>query len=93
MSMQRTEMIRTPLVLPKHLIETIDKVMGLRKRSKFVTQAATRELRRIQLQRSLEKAAGAWKDKDHPELKKKGTHQWIRDFRKEADKRFSQMEK
>lgn len=66
--------------------------MGKRKRSRFITEAARKELKRIRLERVLEKAAGAWKDEDHPELKK-GTYQWVRDFREEAEKRFEEFTK
>jgi len=44
--------------------------MGKRKRSRFITEAARKELKRTHLERVLGKAAGAWKDEDHPELKK-----------------------
>ncbi|MBE0478741.1 hypothetical protein IBX65_06450 [Candidatus Aerophobetes bacterium] len=88
MSKEKSKTIKTPLVLPEELVKEIDELMGKRKRSKFVTEAARKELRRIRLERVLEKAAGAWKDKDHLELEEKGTYQWVRDFREESEKRF-----
>jgi hypothetical protein len=39
----------------------------------------------------MEKAAGSWKDEDHPDLKEKGTYQWVRELREEADKRFEEI--
>ena len=86
MSQEKDKMVKTPLVLPEALVKEIDYLMGKRKRSRFVTEAARKELKRIRLERALEKAAGAWKEEDHPELKKKGTRQWVRDFREEAEK-------
>jgi len=88
MSEQKVKMVKTPLVLPEDLIKEIDKLMGRRKRSKFITKATRKELKRIRLQKALERAAGAWKDEDHPELEKKGTSQWVRNFREESEKRF-----
>jgi hypothetical protein len=41
------------------------------------------QLKRARLQRALEKAAGSWKDEDHPDLNEKGTYQWVRELREE----------
>lgn len=79
------------LVFPQELLDSIDKLVGKRKRSKFVVEAAQKELKRLQLQRALEKAAGAWKDENHPALKKKGAYQWVRDLREEAERRFKEI--
>ena len=87
----KIKMVKTPLVLPQDVLESIDRLMGKRKRSRFVTEAARKELKRLQLQRALDRAAGVWQDGQHPELEKKGTHRWVRDLRKEADKRFSDI--
>ena len=74
-------MVKPHLVIPKEILESIDKLVGKRKRSKFITEIARKELKRIGLQRALDKAAGAWKDNDHSELKEKGTYRWVRDLR------------
>ena len=79
------------LLFPEDLLQAIDKLVGKRGRSKFVAEATRKELQRMQLQKALEKAAGAWKDEDHPELKEKGTYQWVRDLREEAEKRFKEI--
>ncbi len=79
------------LVFPEDLLQVIDKLVGKRGRSKFVVEATRKELKRIQLQKALEKAAGAWKDEDYPEIKKKGTYRWVRDLREEAEKRFREL--
>ena len=54
--------------------------MGKGGRSEFLTQAAEKELRRFQQIKGLEGAAGAWKDKNHPELRG-GAAQWVRKLR------------
>jgi metal-responsive CopG/Arc/MetJ family transcriptional regulator len=82
---------KTHLVFPDELLQAIDKLVGKRGRSKFVVEATRKELKRIQLQKALEKAAGAWKDEDHPEIKQKGTYQWVKDLREEAEERFKEI--
>ena len=79
------------LVFPEDLLQSIDKLVGKRKRSKFVVEATRKELRRIQLLQALRKTAGAWKDEDHPELVKKGTYQWVREQREEENRRFKEL--
>ena len=79
------------LVFPEDLLQAIDKLVGKRGRSKFVAEATRKELQRMQLQKALEKAAGAWKDEDHPELKEKGTYQWVREQREMEDRRFKEF--
>ena len=78
---------RTHIVIPESLVSEIDRLVGKRGRSEFLTQAATKELRRLQQIQALEGAAGVWKDKDHPELRG-GAAQWVRKLRKEDERRF-----
>lgn len=79
------------LIFPEDVLQAIDNLVGKRGRSKFVVEATRKELKKIQLQKALEKAAGAWKDEDHPEIKENGTYQWVRDLRDEAEKRFKEI--
>ena len=58
---------RTHVVLSDQLLKEIDALVGRRQRSGFLTQAAERELMRRRQVAALKAAAGAWKDKDHPE--------------------------
>jgi len=78
---------RTHIVIPEPLVSEIDRLVGKRGRSEFLTQAAEKELRRLQQIKALEKAAGAWKDRDHAELKS-GSSQWVSELRKESDRRL-----
>jgi metal-responsive CopG/Arc/MetJ family transcriptional regulator len=71
------------LVFPRDLLQSIDRLVGKRKRSKFVVEATRKELKRIQFLQALKEAAGSWKDKDHPELKEKGTYLWVREQRQQ----------
>ena len=53
----------------------------------FLTQAAEKELVRLRQIKALEAAAGAWRDKDHPELKR-GAAQWVKQLRRDYDRRL-----
>jgi metal-responsive CopG/Arc/MetJ family transcriptional regulator len=78
---------RTHIIIPEPLVNEIDRLVGKRGRSEFLAQAAEKELRRLQQIKALEKAANAWKDRDHAELKS-GSSQWVRELRKESDRRL-----
>ncbi|MGA8027434.1 MAG: hypothetical protein WB992_09825 [Bryobacteraceae bacterium] len=83
---------RTHVVIPQQLVKEIDTLVGNRRRSSFITQAAERELLRMRQMRALDVAAGTWKDKDHPELKH-GSAQWVRKMRQESEARFQKIQK
>ena len=80
----------THIVIPKQLIAEIDTIVGKRGRSTFLTQAAERELLRRRQIEALKAAAGAWKNKDHPELKQ-GTAKWVRKLRQEDEPRLKKV--
>ena len=81
---------RTHIVIPQQLVAEIDTLVGKRSRSTFLTQAAEKELMRLRQINALEGAAGAWKDKDHPELKQ-GAAKWVKKLRREYDQRFEKV--
>src|SRR5258708_19766933 len=78
---------RTHIVIPADLAGEIDKLVGRRGRSGFLAEAARKELKRLRMLKTLEKASGSWKDKDHPELKK-GAARGVEDLRREAERRL-----
>lgn len=78
---------RTHIIIPEPLVSEIDRLVGKRGRSEFLTQAAEKELRRLQQIRALENVGGSWKDKDHSELKG-GAARWVKELRKESDQRL-----
>ena len=78
---------RTHIVIPEPLVSEIDRLVGKRNRSGFLTQAAEKELRRLQQINALEGAVGAWKDKNHTELKA-GAAKWVKELRKESERRL-----
>ncbi len=77
---------RTHIVIPANLASEIDTLVGKRGRSGFLVRAARNELKRLRMLKALERAAGSWKDKDHPELKK-GAARWVESLRKEDERR------
>ena len=79
------------LIFPEDLLRAIDKLVGKRGRSKFVVEATRKELKRIQFLEALREAAGSWKDEEHPELKERGTYQWVREQREMEDRRFKEF--
>ena len=46
-----THVVRTHFIAPKELIEEVDKLVGPRRRSEFLTKASTKELQREKLLR------------------------------------------
>jgi hypothetical protein len=78
---------RTHVVLSEQLVKEIDTVVGRRQRSSFISQAAEKELMRRRQLAALDAVGGAWKDKDHPELKQ-GAAQWVRELRRESERRL-----
>jgi Arc/MetJ-type ribon-helix-helix transcriptional regulator len=81
---------RTHVVIPEQLVKQIDLLVGSRQRSSFLTEAAEKELMRRKQIEALKAAAGAWKDKDHPELKQ-GSAAWVRKLRQESERRFQKV--
>lgn len=83
---------KTHLVFPKYLLETIDELVGKRKRSRFVVEAAREKLAKERFLEVLEKAAGCWTDKNHPELRiKKDVDKYLRHLRKSWRKRLERI--
>jgi hypothetical protein len=83
---------RTHIVISEQLATDIDRVVGKRGRSSFLAQAAERELLRLRQIKALEAASGAWKDKDHPELKE-GSVAWVKKIRIESERRSSKLKR
>jgi hypothetical protein len=82
---------RAHVILPVELVSDIDKLVGKRGRSAFLTEVARDEIQRRQQREALREAAGAWKDEDHPELKD-GAAAWVRQIRAESEARFQELE-
>jgi len=70
-------------LLPEELLEELKKTVSRRQQSKFVEKAMRKELKRLKLEKTLHTSFGAWKDKDHPELKE-GAGAFVRKLRKSS---------
>lgn len=81
---------RTHVLIPEQLVKDIDTLVGRRQRSTFLTEAAERKLMRYRQLAAIDTAAGAWKDKDHPELKQ-GAAKYISKLRWQDEKRFQKV--
>lgn len=77
---------RAHVVIPEHLVQEIDVLVGRRQRSSFFAQAAERELTRLRQLKALDRSAGTWKDTAHPELKA-GAVDWVKALRQENERR------
>ena len=86
-TMTKTLTRRTHVVIPAKVVSEIDARVGKRQRSRFIVQAAERELRRLAQARALEAATGAWRVEDHPELRKSAAA-WVRKLRSEGERRI-----
>ncbi|MCL5962211.1 MAG: ribbon-helix-helix domain-containing protein [Chloroflexi bacterium] len=90
------ETLRTHVVIPRQLIESIDEFVGRRRRSKFMADAVREKLARVRLARAAEKAAGSLADVDIPGWENsESAAQWVRSCRREDEERLGgkQVEK
>jgi metal-responsive CopG/Arc/MetJ family transcriptional regulator len=86
-----TEMIRTHVVLPRGLVEEIDRLVGQRKRSEFIAQALDERLLRERQRRALQDSAGVLDPADYPHwATPEETSEWVRTLRREADEKTLQ---
>ena len=61
--------MKAHLVLPREILEEVDKIAGKKRRSLFIAEATQEKLERERFLKVLEETKGAWTDKNHPELK------------------------
>jgi hypothetical protein len=90
-SVPKTLSRRAHVVLPIDLVADIDKLVGKRGRSAFLTELAQREIKLRRQRQALLETAGAWKDEDHPELAH-GAAAWVREIRSLDSVRFAELE-
>ena len=65
--MNRGTRTRTHISLPEKLVDDIDELVGKRNRSRFIAEAAEKELKRKRLLRTIKRGAGILKAEDYPE--------------------------
>lgn len=91
-SVQKNVSRRTHVILPIDLVADIDKLVGKRGRSAFLTELAQREIKLRQQREVLAEIAGAWKSEDHPELAD-GADAWVRKIRALDARRLEEIER
>jgi metal-responsive CopG/Arc/MetJ family transcriptional regulator len=80
------------LVFPRDILEEVDQIAGKRKRSLFIAEATREKLQRERFLRTLEETQGAWKDKNHPELRTaRDMEQFVSDKRQSYRKRLRRI--
>jgi hypothetical protein len=70
-------------VIPEDILDDLRKHVARRQQSRFVAEALKKELKRLRLETAMEESFGAWKEKDHPELKE-GVEEFVRNARKSS---------
>lgn len=72
--------MRTNLLLPRELVDEVDRFAGPRGRSRYVAEALTDRLRRDRLKDVAQRTAGAWRD--HPLFRSsEAVVAWVREGR------------
>jgi len=78
---------RAHVIVEEDILKEIDRLVGKKKRSSFISDAAKKELQRLNQLVVLRKLKGVWKDADHTDMQgKHGTDKWVRKLRGEDEK-------
>jgi hypothetical protein len=92
MSVSKTLRRRAHVILPVEVVADIDRLVGKRGRSAFLTELAQREIKLRRQREALRETAGAWKTEDHPELAQ-GAAAWVRQIRALDAPRLDDLER
>lgn len=83
------ETVRTHVVLPKELVESVDELVGPRGRSSFLTEAVEEKLARVRLMQTAKEAAGSLADVEIPGWETSETAaEWVRGLRRTDDEKL-----
>ena len=86
------ETMRTHIVIPKDLLETIDELVGRRARSKFLAEAAEEKLRRVRLADVAKRAGGSLAEVDTPGWESSAAAaDWVAASRKADTRRLERL--
>jgi len=81
---------RLNISFPKKVADQLSSLIPAGKRSKLVVEATRKELQRIKVLKVLDRTAGAWTDRNHPDLKKiEDVKAWVRNLRQSDESRSS----
>lgn len=77
--------VRTNLLLPKELVDEVDRYAGPRGRSRYVAEALAIRLRRDRLRKAIDASAGALDPRDYPHWRTSDdVVAWVRERRREV---------
>lgn len=77
--------VRTNLLLPRELVDEVDRFAGERGRSRYVAEALRARLKRDRLKEAIEKTAGVLRPEDYPEwATSENVVEWVRARRSEV---------
>jgi hypothetical protein len=83
-------MVRTHVVLPRELVDAVDRLVGRRSRSKFLSVALEEKLARLRLISAAEQAAGSLADTNIPGWEtSESAVEWVRALRRMDGLRFA----
>lgn len=78
------------MIIPEDIVDEVDRLVGPRQRSRFVTEAIREKLARTRLIRAFDQAAGSLADVDIPGWEtRESAVQWVRSLRREGDDPWS----
>jgi len=84
------EAVRTHILVPRDVVEAVDRVAGKRRRSAFVTEALREKLTRERQKEALAATAGALAGADYPEWSTpEKSSAWVHDQRRRDDEHTS----
>jgi Arc/MetJ family transcription regulator len=81
---------RAHVILPEDLLAEVDRLVGERGRSAFLTDLVRREVQRRNLLAALREARGSWKTEDHPELQA-GSEVFVERLRSQNEARLKNL--
>jgi metal-responsive CopG/Arc/MetJ family transcriptional regulator len=83
---------RINISFPKKVADDLASLIPPGKRSHVIVDATRKELQKVKILRALERAAGAWTDANHPELKTiEDVRTWVRHLRKADRERMIRL--
>ena len=87
------EAVRTHVVLPKELVDELDKLVGPRKRSEFITEATEEKLRKLKLMQAAKEFRGSLAEVDIPGWETpEAVSEWVRASRRLDDQRLDRIQ-
>lgn len=85
--------VRTNLLLPKELVDEVDRYAGPRGRSRYVAEALSERLRRDRLRGAIESSAGALQGDEYPQWRtSEDVVAWVQHLRAERTDRAGEDE-